>query len=128
MSKKMLILLAVLCLIVPACRRRPAEHGVVYRITVESSGERAVYTKPEKMSWILNSLRQLGQKTNPPVDPETLPAESYRITLDSTDGGQTVYHTKGERYLRKNQEPWRQTEPQALFQLLIVLHFLPPDG
>ena len=128
MKKRWLIILAVVCVVgIVFARRTPPKHGVVYRITVEGQGETMVYTAQDKMSWILNGLRQLGQKTLAHLDPEQLSVTAYRITLERTDGKTTVYHTKGERFLRKDEGPWMQTDPQALSDLLLILQHLPSD-
>lgn len=128
MKKTWLIVLALLCIMgIALFRRTPPRHGVVYRITVEGQGRTLVYTAQDKMSWLLDSLRQLGQKTLAHIDPETLSVEAYRITLERTDGTATVYQTRGERFLRRDQGPWMQTDPQALYDLLLLLQHLPSD-
>lgn len=120
---------AAVCLLAVGCHmNKPGRHGVVYRITVECQDKRAIYTDQEKMSQILNALRQLGQKTLAREEPDLLPEQLYQITLERSDGKSTVYHTAGERFLQINQEPWKQTEPKALWDLLHLLEELPPDG
>ena len=128
MKKGWLIILALVCIAgVAFAHRAPQKHGVVYRITVEGEDGTLVYTAEEKMTWVLNSLRQLGQKTLAHIDPESLSVEAYRITLERTDGKTTVYHTRGERFLRKDEGPWMQTDPQALSDLLQLIRQLPTD-
>ena len=129
MRRIWLIVLAAVCLVAVGCHQTKSRgHGVVCRITVQCQGGTTVYTAQEKMTRILNGLRQLGQKTLAPIDPDTLSGAAYQITLECTDGKATVYHTKGERFLRKNQEPWKQTDPKALSDLILLFQNLTPDG
>lgn len=128
MRRIWIIVMAVVCLTAVGCHRnRTGGHGVVCRITVQCENQTVVYTAQDKMAHILNGLRQLGQKTLATINPDTLAGEAYEITLECTDGNNTVYHTKGTRFLQKNQEPWQQTDPKALSELLLLFQELTPD-
>lgn len=87
-----------------------------------------VYTNQSKMRQILNSLRTLGQKTTPELDPEELPLQGHTITLFYTNGTQKIYHTKGGRYIRNLPTPWQQADSEKVSQLDALLRSLPADG
>ena len=108
-----------------------ANWPVVSQITVtcEHQGTltRQFYTSEAKMRQILNCLRSLGQKSSPPIDPDTISARTYSITLTHTDGSQRIYQTKADRYIRICRDPWQQADPEKVSELHLLLQGLPGD-
>lgn len=98
-------------------------------VTCENAGTltRRIYTNQEKMQSILNAIRQLGQKSKPDIDPETLQMRTYCITLTHTDGSQRIYCTKGDRYIRQCRGNWQQADPEKVSELNLLLQNLPGD-
>ena len=127
MKKWRLVVAVVLCLMTGCSSPKPETHGIVYRIVVQCGEQTSVYTSQEKTTWILNELRQLGQKTLAQIDPDVLTGRSYVITLERTDGKTVVYRTKGERFIRRDDEPWKQMDPKGMDNLVYLLEHLPPD-
>ena len=128
MRKRIVFIVAAVFLIGSLSRSDPpVRQRVVHRITVSSQGQQKTYTSQDKMQQILNALRYPAQYTRPDIDPDTLSAVSYQIILERTDESAVTYRTKGERYIRRNDEPWKQTDPQALFDLIALLEQLPGD-
>ena len=124
------LFLPLLC----ACHQKAPEKApvaVVTEITVtrEEQGTvtRQIYTNPEKLRQILTAIRQLGQKFNPSVDPETLPQASFHILLHRSDGSDQIYRTKADRYIRFDHQPWQQTDSESLTHLTELLRHLPGD-
>ena len=85
------------------------------------------YTTQHKMRQILNHIRLLGQKYTPILDPDTLRSTVFEIRLSFSDGSQRIYHTRSDRYIRTNNGPWQQTDPQRLQALNELLLSLPED-
>ena len=133
---KRIVALWMIALICTGCgrHRNPAEESwpVVAMIAVapipEDDQPHRVYTEQSKMRQILNSLRTLGQKTTPEVDPESLPLQGHTITLFHTDGTQQVYRTKGGCYIQLSPNPWQQADPKKITELDALLETLPHDG
>ncbi len=128
MRKNLIIILVAACLVCIGCQTNPpAAQDVVRSITVTSSREHKTFSSPDKMTQVLNTLRQLGQMTLAQQDPDILSTDSFLIILERSDGTTTSYQTRGERYIRRNDGPWMQTAPQALSDLLTLLQQLPDD-
>ena len=128
MKKRIVFIVAAVFLIGSLSRPNPpVRQRVVCRITVSSQGQLKTFTSQGKMQQILNAMRYPAQYTRADIDPDTLSAVSYQIILERTDGSSVTYRTKGERYIRRNQEPWKQTNPQVLTELTTLLRELPTD-
>lgn len=112
-------------------RSTPESFTVLTRITVirEYQGVQTqrIYTTSEKMSRILNILRSIGTSSSPDLDPEPLKLRCYTIILTRSDGSTLTYKTKGDRYIRKNDEAWQQTDPKIVSELNLLLQTLPSD-
>ncbi len=127
------ILLAFIMIFTTGCHpAAPQQTQKVVReitVTCERSGTltRRVYHSPEKMGKILNSLRSLGQKSTPSVDPDTLQTHTYNITLTHNDGSQRIYQAKTDRFIRRNRDPWQQADPKRVGELTALLQTLPGD-
>lgn len=134
MARRVGILCLAIIFLFTGChfRTRQEESWPVVRqitVTFESEGilTRRVYTTEAKMRQILNSLRSLGQKSTPSIDPGTLSARTYSITLTHTDESQRLYQIKGDRYIRICRDPWQQADPERVSELHFLLQNLPSD-
>lgn len=134
MFRRLVLALAVLAAVLAGCRLpRPAGDGfpVVICIHVRcyqdglDSGK--VFTTQPKMRSILNALRCIGQQFNPERDPETLSGDSFHLTVVYSGGKEQHYHIKADRYIRRAQEPWQQTDPKKLSRLTNLLAQLVTD-
>lgn len=85
------------------------------------------YTSQHKMRQILNHFRTLGQKYKPVIDPDTLRTTVFEVRLFFSNGAERIYHTRSDRYIRTDNGPWQQTDPQRLQALNELLLQLPPD-
>ena len=80
------------------------------------------------MQEILLKIRRLGQKFTPQEDPDTLPEEELLLRIVRSDGTWEQYALKGDRFIRKGDQPWQQTESRPLQALIDKLDALVPDG
>lgn len=131
MKKWFCVVLAVAVLAGCAAQSPTPGSAVVSQITV-SYAENGIhvlhhYTAQHKMSQILNHIRLLGQKYTPSIDPDTLRTTVFEVQLSFSDGSLRVYHTRADRYIRINDGPWQQTDPQRLQALNELFLTLPPD-
>jgi hypothetical protein len=101
---------------------------VVCKITVTDEQGVKIYTNEKKMQEILHKFRRLGQKFTPETDPESQPGEIVFVELFRSNGTLERYSIKGDRFLRKGNQPWQQTESRPLQKLMGLLETLPPDG
>ena len=101
---------------------------VIQKIVVTEEQRIKTFTSEEKMQTILHKIRRLGQKFTPDVDPEGQPGELVCIELYRSDGTGERYMLKGDRFIRKGDQPWQQTESRLLLRLIGVLEELPPDS
>lgn len=134
MAKRIRALVLAAALLCAGCSSRypePPGWPVVSRITVvchqDGSATQKVFTSQEKMRIVLNKLRTLGQQYAPPTDPETLTARTFSVTVTRSDGSQRHYQTKGDRYIRTDENPWQQCDPNRLEELNQLLRDLPGD-
>lgn len=132
MARRIWILALAAAILCAGCKAKAsAGWPVVSQITVtcERDGAltRQTYTSQAKMRQILNHLRNLGQKFSPFVDPDTLSARIFRIHVAFTDGSSRLYQTKSDRYVRFDNEPWQQADPERIEKLNHLLQSLPGD-
>ncbi len=103
----------------------------VVKVTAESDLEgiplRREYTASPKMEAVLGYLRAL-QVTPPPPDAGGPPDGSCRIELTLSDGSKRVYFQRSNRYLRKDDGPWRTVDPAPAPDLPALLSRFPSDG
>lgn len=104
----------------------PQHRAVVRKICIERPGAQVSCSDPQTMRQILNALRQPGQLILPKEDPETLPLPELRLTLLLTDGTSRRYTFKGDRYLKKDDGPWKEAVSDHLTTLLTLLTDLAP--
>lgn len=79
------------------------------------------------MRQILNSLRSVGQKSKPPIDPDKISTRTYSIIMTYTNNTQRLYQLKADRYIRICREPWQQVDPKQVSELHLLLQNLPSD-
>ena len=101
---------------------------VVCQIAVTDNQGVKSYTNEKKMQEILHKFRGLGQKFAPETDPESQPGEVVFVEIFRSDGSAQRYSIKGDRFIRKGNQPWQQTEIRPLQKLMGLLETLPPDG
>jgi hypothetical protein len=134
MVRRIIVICLAIIFLFTGCHfhsKQEAGWPVVNQITVtcEQNGAltRRVYTTETKMRQILNSLRSLGQKSTPAIDPGTLSVRTYCITLYHTDSSQRLYQIKGDRYIRICRDSWQQVDPEQISELHLLLQNLPSD-
>lgn len=132
MGKRILVLLLTAALLTGCgAKKDPEGLRVIYKITVTchdgGSSTQQIYTTQPKIRLILNGIRTLGQQFSPAIDPETLSERTFHIDISFTDGTNRLYQTKGDRYIRTDQERWKQTDPKQLEKLNHLLLTLPGD-
>lgn len=102
----------------------PVPQAVVRMICIRQADDRTDCSDPQTMRQILNALRQPGQllllKTEPEAQPER------HLTLLLTDGTSRHYTFRGDRYLKKENGPWQEADPDHLSPLLDLLSSLAP--
>jgi hypothetical protein len=132
-KRSIAIVLAIVLLLAGCSTRGTLDPGfpVVSHISVicrqDGYTSEKVFTSQEKMRMILNALRTLGQQFSPSVDPEPLSARSYGVTVTMTDGSRRHYQTKGDCFIRTDENPWQQCDPKRLEKLNLLLQQLPGD-
>lgn len=125
------IVWAMMFLLCSGCTSKgppPEKWAVVSQITVTQDGTQKHYEDPEKLRSILSALRQPGQQTYPEIDPERSSLPSTNITLTRTDGTVKIYRIKGDRYIRQDDAPWQQADPERIGELTRLLQTLPGDA
>ncbi len=70
------------------------------------------YSKDEDISVILNYLRQLDPYSLAAIEPSSFRADSYRITLQFSDGTQKVYHQIYDQNLQTDGGRWKKIDPE----------------
>lgn len=126
--RRWILLVSVAVLLCGCGRKNRGSGSMVTQITVahENAGQDYCrsYGDSESMSLILYGIRNLGQRYTPKQDPDTVEADSYRITLEYANGTQSSYQIKEDRYIRVGQQPWQETNPTELGALHDLLEML----
>lgn len=127
-------LVACLVLMLSGCGCEKSEPlvRVVEKVEVVSHhGEETItrtYTQSRKMTAVLNYLRWLRPAHGADCNPEQLPGDDYTITVTLSDGEQEVYQQKTNGYLRKNQERWKNIDPEKGIMLYEIISQMEGDG
>lgn len=126
------ILLCILPWLLAGCSQKgPVPLKMVQWIHVDGAnfhGENDRYFyEPESLEKLLLAVRRSGQTRNPLQDPESLDAPAFCITMRYANGARDRMYVKGDRYIRGEDGPWRQVDPQKLAALHYLLHFQPGD-
>ncbi len=85
-----------------------------------------IYTKSSSIQSILTYLRIL--KPFGPVNPEGTADSTCRITLQYSQGPDSVYLQQGQRYLQKNGGDWETIDTSRASLLYPLLLLLPSDS
>jgi len=129
--KKIAVLLAF-CVFLWGCGKKeaPSEHRVVTGVQVDyKQGEKVLhrsYHNIENVQFMLNYLRIL--KPFGPVIPEGETADSCQITLEYSNGPNTVYVQRGNSYICRDGGDWESIDRTRGTLLYPMLLLLPSDS
>lgn len=113
------------CMLLFGCSNRQKPLHLVTKISVtDEKGVTRDFTQPQKMETILYYLRGLDTLGRPKTDPERIMGESYRICLEFSDGGQSIYRQRANRFLSKDSHPWQMVDPKKASVLRPLLEAL----
>ena len=85
------------------------------------------YTDEEKMRAVLLYLRLLRVGRPAEIDPDTITADVYQITVHLSDGTQKVYSLKDHRFFKKETGGWLSIPPQQAADLYRLIWFYDSD-
>ena len=106
----------------PSCR---VVTGVQVEYENKGTALTRTYTQDAHIRSVLNYLRMLHPKGNAVPD---FPAQSIcRIRLQYSSGPDSVFLLQDAAYLRQNDGPWQQIDPQQTQLLYPLLLLLPSD-
>ncbi len=129
---KRLAIFLIFPLLLTGCAsiRRKIEYRVVTGVQVhyEQPGNilDRTYTKPASMQSILTYLRIL--KPFGPVEPDGSSDSNCRITLQYSQGPDSVYLQQGQQYLQKDGGAWESINTSRASLLYPLLLLLPSDS
>ena len=119
------------CLLAGCSREKPVPLRMVQWIHVKGAGfygqDDRYFYQPENLKNMLIAVRLSGQTMNPAQDPDTQDSKEFCITTAHADGSRHKILIKGDRYIKTEDGPWRQVDPEKLAPLHYLLHFLPGD-
>lgn len=127
------IILIILPVLLSGCRQnKPISLKLVQWMhvdgaTIHGENNRYFYV-PENMDKLLMAMRQTGQTRNPIRDPNQVNSPEFCITTVYADGNREHLYVKGDRYIRQEDGPWRQVDPDKLAPLHYLLHFQSGDA
>lgn len=111
---------------------KPHPPRVITSIEVVASTEgqlhRYRYTDDDKMRLVMQYLRHIRPQLSMSISPDTFRTDAFRITLNLSDGTQTVYHQLHSDYLQKDNGTWKSIDSAKGAALLRLLKELPSDG
>ncbi len=126
--KHMAVMICICCLLC-GCSKQESPYRVVKAVEVSyQQGENTlqrVYTRDENITAVLNYLRLL--KPYGPVNPGETEDITCRITLQYSQGADTVYTQLGYDYLQKNNEHWTKIDNTRAALLYPLLLLMPSD-
>ena len=101
--------------------------GVTLRYDNGPIKAQRVYTSENKMQQVLDYLRLIDPYGTPQEDPDTVPGSNYRITLYFSDGSQTDYFQKSDRYMLRAGDSWKKIDPARAEDLGRIMGQLESD-
>ena len=114
------------CLMLCACDKKPTAPNLVTKISVtDSTGLTHAYTEPQKMEVLLYYLRALEPSGKVKTDPERILGQSYRICVEFSDGQQTIYRQRANRFLSRDSHPWQNINSKKAAYLQPLLEAMP---
>ena len=130
-----LSLVLLCCIVLSGCGRHTSVESTVPRLVtaVNVAGQREEtalerhYTEPMKMESVLYYLRTLEDLGTPKTDPERIIGDSYKITVQFSDGGYRIYRQQANRFLSQNNHPWYQVDQRKAELLYPLLKSMPSD-
>lgn len=136
-AKKLALLIGILMLLFCGCSVNAAADEPAPRLHVVTQVDiicrRADdilqwhYTQPQKMISVLNYVRLLEYRGKVDTDPEKIIGDSYKITVQLSDGRSHVYYQHAERYLSRDHHPWELIDPEQAQRLYPMLQEMPSD-
>jgi len=89
---------------------------VVTQIRVEETdtegSQLLTYDQPEQMGRLLTYLRLMELQDPARIDPDTFRTETFRITLERSDGTAARYRQLHREFIQKDDGPWRRMVPE----------------
>ena len=85
------------------------------------------YTDENKMRAVLLYLRLLRIGKPPEINPDTVSADVYLITVSLSDGTQKTYTLKDHQYFKKGTEGWLSIPPTQAADLYRLIWFYDSD-
>ena len=89
---------------------------VVTQIQVEETdtegSQLLTYDQPEQMGRLLTYLRLIELQDPARIDPDTFRTETFRITLERSDGTAARYRQLHREFIQKDDGPWRRMVPE----------------
>lgn len=85
------------------------------------------YTDTTKLQWVLLYLRLLRPMGRPEIDPDSVDADVYQISLGFSDGTRRIYRQKDHRYLSVDFAPWKKIDSGTAAGLYTILRKVPSD-
>lgn len=86
-----------------------------------------IYTQPQKMETLLYYLRSLEELGQAETDPERIMGDRFQITVSYSDGTRQIYRQRADRFLSRNDRPWKNVDPQKASLLYPLLMSMPAD-
>lgn len=135
-SALFILLIGAVSLLLNGCIRRvPEDDEVGFRVVVGVTvsyengpiSAQRVYTSDSKMQRVLDYLRLIDPYGTPQEDPEATQGSDYRITLYFSDGSQTDYRQKSDRYMRQSGGKWKKIDPSQADELGRIMGQLESD-
>ena len=88
---------------------------------------RRQYTKPEKVSMVLNYLRLQKDMGDPNVDPEMVLGDRMQIDVVMSDGTHRYYYQQSGHFLCEKNEKWHMIDPKLSENFDFYLQMIPTD-
>ena len=124
-----MILLAMICAGCSTKKTQPMRVVTQVDVICDRGNEvlRRHYTKPRKMSMVLNYLRLQKNLGQPEVDPDAVPGTRMQIDVTMSDGSHRFYYQQSGQFLAKKNENWHEINPELASEFDIWLQVIPPD-
>ena len=88
---------------------------------------RRQYTKPEKVSMVLNYLRLQENLGPPEVEPDAVAGERIQIDVTMSDGTHRFYYQQSGQFLSEQNENWHEINPELAADFDLHLQMIPTD-
>lgn len=132
--KRFLIFMAAILLLVmlSGCRaEKPEPLRVVTQVDVACDRGyqimRRQYTKPEKVSMVLNYLRLQKNLGPPNVDPDLILGNRMQIDVTLSDGTHRLYYQHSGVFLSEMNQKWHEIDPKLASNFDFRLQMIPTD-